>query len=163
MTSHLDRTVNCIICDAQFTRTDTQMRNNVPYCLPCRTAQSRDRRARLREQGLPVRTPKPEYHRAYDAEYHQRPEVRARRCEQSKRRHADPVEREKNKARWTTRRAIAVGKLVRQPCEVCGETRVDAHHDDYSKPFDVRWLCRLHHRQHHLQLTQAAKLGSRAP
>lgn len=42
------------------------------------------------------------------------------------------------------------GVLVQQPCEVCGDPVTDAHHDDYSKPLDVRWLCKLHHRaQHH--------------
>lgn len=45
--------------------------------------------------------------------------------------------------------AIATGRLVRQPCEKCGATKVDAHHDDYSKPLDVRWLCRKHHLEHH--------------
>jgi hypothetical protein len=35
------------------------------------------------------------------------------------------------------------------PCEVCKETNVDAHHDDYNKPLDVRWLCKKHHREHH--------------
>ena len=34
-------------------------------------------------------------------------------------------------------------------CEICGNPKVDAHHDDYSRPRDVRWLCRAHHRQHH--------------
>lgn len=45
--------------------------------------------------------------------------------------------------------AILNGTLVRQPCEVCGKERVDAHHDDYSKPLEVRWLCRGHHMEHH--------------
>ncbi len=45
--------------------------------------------------------------------------------------------------------AIRRGELIPKPCEVCQRTRVDAHHDDYSKPLDVRWLCRKHHNQHH--------------
>lgn len=41
-------------------------------------------------------------------------------------------------------------------CEVCGRTRnVDAHHDDYAKPLDVRWLCRSHHRKLHYDLKSA--------
>ena len=41
------------------------------------------------------------------------------------------------------------GTLVPQPCEVCGAKKVHAHHDDYSHPKDVRWLCPQHHREHH--------------
>jgi ribosomal protein S27AE len=51
--------------------------------------------------------------------------------------------------RQRTNKAIKEGGLVRQPCEVCGAERVDAHHDDYARPLDIRWLCRSHHRQHH--------------
>lgn len=51
--------------------------------------------------------------------------------------------------------AIRSEKLKRGPCEVCGAAKTDAHHDDYTKPFSVRWLCRAHHRQHHKQ-SQAA-------
>jgi len=45
--------------------------------------------------------------------------------------------------------ALRQGKLIRQPCEICGAIKVDAHHDDYSRPLNVRWLCRSHHRLHH--------------
>ena len=41
------------------------------------------------------------------------------------------------------------GKLHRKPCERCGAPKAHAHHDDYSKPLDVRWLCRKHHMEHH--------------
>lgn len=46
-------------------------------------------------------------------------------------------------------RAIKKGQIMRQPCEECGSERADAHHDDYSKPYDVRFLCPLHHRRWH--------------
>ncbi len=55
---------------------------------------------------------------------------------------------EKYKARCAVNNAIRDGRLVRQPCEVCKTTvRVQAHHHDYSKPLDVRWLCFVHHRE----------------
>lgn len=47
------------------------------------------------------------------------------------------------------RSAMASGALVRQPCEVCGRAKTDAHHDDYTKPLAVRWLCRSHHAEWH--------------
>lgn len=49
-------------------------------------------------------------------------------------------------------RALKLGKIKKLPCEVCGENRknfVHAHHDDYSKPLEVRWLCAIHHKQAH--------------
>lgn len=52
-------------------------------------------------------------------------------------------------ARRAVRAAVESGRLVRQPCEKCGAEIAQAHHDDYSKPLDVRWLCRLHHDEHH--------------
>lgn len=52
-------------------------------------------------------------------------------------------------ARQTTNNAIRYGKLTPRPCEVCGRKRVEAHHDDYSKPLKVRWLCATHHRHKH--------------
>lgn len=45
--------------------------------------------------------------------------------------------------------ALKNGTLEKKQCEVCGAKRVDAHHDDYSKPLDVRWLCRGHHLKFH--------------
>ncbi len=50
--------------------------------------------------------------------------------------------------------AIRDGRLTKEPCEVCGELKVDAHHDDYEKPMDVRWLCRTHHAEHHKKLRE---------
>ena len=48
--------------------------------------------------------------------------------------------------------ALLKGTLVRHPCEVCGHSRdVVAHHDDYAKPLDIRWLCKSHHRIHHVK------------
>jgi len=48
-----------------------------------------------------------------------------------------------------TGNAIRDGRIERKPCEVCGSTKVHAHHDDYHKPLEVRWLCVTHHAEHH--------------
>ena len=37
------------------------------------------------------------------------------------------------------------GKLLRKPCQKCGDKRSQMHHEDYSKPLAVTWLCRPCH------------------
>jgi hypothetical protein len=54
----------------------------------------------------------------------------------------------KRKAHHIVGNAIRDGRLLKQPCEVCGLV-AQAHHDDYSKPLDVRWLCVKHHAEWH--------------
>jgi hypothetical protein len=56
---------------------------------------------------------------------------------------------EKRHAHAVVKRALAAGTLTRQPCEVCGAEKAHAHHDDYSKPLIVRWLCPAHHAEVH--------------
>lgn len=63
--------------------------------------------------------------------------------------YARSVPKEKARAWAAVHAAIKKGVLVRQACEVCGEQKTDAHHDDYSKPLDVRWLCHMCHEAHH--------------
>ena len=41
------------------------------------------------------------------------------------------------------------GKLVRQPCQVCGSQDSVMHHEDYDKPLEVTWLCLKHHLERH--------------
>ena len=52
--------------------------------------------------------------------------------------------------------ALRTGKLVKTPCQVCGELEVQGHHPDYSRPLDVVWLCRKHH--HEIHTTQQTEL-----
>ncbi len=48
------------------------------------------------------------------------------------------------------RYALSIGKVKKSNCEVCDDSRVDGHHEDYSKPLKVKWFCRKHHmRKHH--------------
>ena len=53
------------------------------------------------------------------------------------------------RARYAVANAIRDGRLKRQPCVVCGDAKSHGHHDDYSKPLDVIWLCQKHHSERH--------------
>lgn len=57
---------------------------------------------------------------------------------------------EKARAHDAVKSAIVAGRLVRPTaCERCGITTnrpLDSHHDDYSRPLDVRFVCRACHR-----------------
>ena len=54
-------------------------------------------------------------------------------------------------------RAVAVGALTPQPCKVCGDPKVEAHHPGgrYDQPLIVDWLCKRHHRGLHASLRKA--------
>lgn len=62
----------------------------------------------------------------------------------------DPIQR---RAHQAVHRALKRGALVRpSSCEDCGrEGAPQAHHDDYERPLDVRWLCASCHKLHHLK------------
>ena len=53
------------------------------------------------------------------------------------------------KAQDAINNAIKDGRLTRICCLICGEAKSEAHHPDYEKPFDVIWLCQMHHREAH--------------
>jgi ribosomal protein S27AE len=56
------------------------------------------------------------------------------------------------KAHNAVSNALRDGKLTRGPCENCGAPRAHAHHDDYSKPLEVRWLCSTCHGIEHRRI-----------
>lgn len=58
---------------------------------------------------------------------------------------------QKTRVRTAVNVALRNGRLVREGCKVCGG-RAEAHHEDYSKPLDVTWLCRTHHAEAHKRI-----------
>jgi len=96
-----------------------------------------------------------EYWRSHDRERSKTP----RRKQQNKmallrKRSYNPA---RAKAHWTVANALRSGTLIKSPCEVCGSLVVDAHHNDYSKPLEVRWLCRTHHCELHARAIAARR------
>lgn len=63
----------------------------------------------------------------------------------------DPAYRARRAAVAAVRRALKAGTLERQACEACRSPESEAHHDDYSRPLDVRWLCRPCHAVEHTE------------
>lgn len=59
---------------------------------------------------------------------------------------------EKNRARRALMYEVERGRIVRQSCDVCGKPDAHGHHEDYSKPLDVRWLCPAHHTERHHEM-----------
>jgi len=86
--------------------------------------------------------------REYDRRrYHEDPKRRAYSRANAKRwGEKNPV---KKAAQIAVNNAVRDGRLVKSPCEQCGAKKVHGHHDDYSRPLDVRWLCPLCHHRHH--------------
>jgi hypothetical protein len=104
----------------------------------CKECTKRDVKTRYDE--------KPEMVVAYERERARTPHRRAKAAEYLRTFRARYPE--KNRARQLISAALRTGKIERRPCEACGSTdRVEAHHDDYSRPLDVRWFCFTHHRE----------------
>lgn len=51
-------------------------------------------------------------------------------------------------------KAVKSGVLKKQPCARCGSEKSQAHHEDYSKPLDVIWLCQKHHGERHREINR---------
>lgn len=56
---------------------------------------------------------------------------------------------EKVRAHWVVSNAIRYGKLIRLPCQECGNKKSHAHHNDYSQPLLIEWLCHKCHWKRH--------------
>jgi hypothetical protein len=60
-------------------------------------------------------------------------------------------DKDKYQCRYTFTNAIKLGKVERPcNCQQCSiECTPDGHHSDYSKPFEVQWLCKSCHGKMH--------------
>lgn len=134
-------------------------------CMPCSAAHKsymRDYYIGHREALIARSRQYSDGHREEEREWSRA--ARVRHCLRVREYHAHWARenREKRHAHRAVLRAVANGTLTRKGCEVCGAYAL-AHHDDYPKPLDVRWLCPKHHGRHHADLrcpTRAAASDS---
>lgn len=73
-------------------------------------------------------------------------QVRRAVCQRYKERHPD-----KYVAHFLFgNRMRSIRYAMARACEQCGScTSIEAHHDDYGRPYEVRWLCKRHHVEWH--------------
>jgi hypothetical protein len=62
-----------------------------------------------------------------------------------KKKESDFLKRMRLRAYAMVKAAKKKGTLIPESCSACG-AKAEAHHNDYSKPLEVVWLCRKHHR-----------------
>jgi hypothetical protein len=81
--------------------------------------------------------------------------VRRRTSQTVEQRRLRFARRQKRIARGLVNKALETGALVRHPCcERCASNfKLEAHHEDYTKPLEVTWLCVKCHNARHDEMT----------
>jgi hypothetical protein len=153
--------VNCRTCKKPFEPASYLLRKTDYLCLNCRRSYNAAWRERRRAAGLTAsgtRTWAPEKRAVFLERQRQREEVKQRDRRAQARIRNDPNFRSRIRARMEVRNAIRRGEMRRpDACQDCGRTdlKVCAHHEDYSKPLEVQWLCRPCHSKADVRLRRA--------
>jgi len=64
----------------------------------------------------------------------------------------DPFSEIRKQTRNKTRQLVIDGKIKKKNCLICNCKEVVAHHEDYSNPFNIIWLCEKHHKEYHQKI-----------
>lgn len=135
---------SCIGCQGRLVVTELMARSGTYMCKECRVVRAVDWAKRNRDK-------KRASNRKYQAS------ISGKRAAKTARYRAKYPERAR--AHEIVRNAITNGSLQRQPCVACGNRNSHAHHDDYSEPLDIKWLCHAHHMQRHHALLAEREEG----
>jgi len=90
-----------------------------------------------------------EFYKSYDRQYAQTSEGKASRAKSNKKWLESNAW--KYVAHYTLTNAVRDGKIIKPAsCSECGKSgRIHGHHEDYTKPLDVMWLCPKCHSEKH--------------
>jgi hypothetical protein len=104
-----------------------------PQCKDCKLATVRDRRNNTDREKVLEGYP----------DYYKKNKERKKRRQREYRK----VNRLQDTAHKLVEQALKSGKLKKKTCEHkgCSIKKTEAHHEDYSKPLEVTWLCKKHH------------------
>lgn len=142
------RKVTCL-CGREF-ETNHSMGK---YCSP--KCQRNGERKSWQKYGEKNSSKRKKYHKVW---YEQNKEIRTEQIKKYQNSPAGKLSRKKSyanmlikypekiQARAEVGKALKKGLLIKKPCEVCDNPKSEAHHKDYSKPLEVEWLCRPHHK-----------------
>jgi hypothetical protein len=105
------------------------------------------RRRELREPRKELINLREKERRKSDVNFHLKERIRQKRFRERNKEILKP----KNDARKLVMYAVKLG-VIKKPnqCEKCNSTgKIEGHHTDYTKPLEVKWLCKLCHKQEH--------------
>ena len=80
--------------------------------------------------------------------YYQRPNVRAMKAKYQRGYSQRPEVKIRNKAKRTWR-TFKEKYEIKRPCILCKQEKTQAHHNDYTSPFRIVWLCLPCHKKVH--------------
>ena len=141
----------CRTCGRDFSPSQNQIKKSDFECLKCARKRAFEYRAKRKAEGNPVISGRmsAEWYREYAKKYYSNPKNREARNANARERYHKKENAIKIMARAIVHHRIESGALKRLPCEICGETKTEAHHVDYTKPLLIKWLCRKCHRKEH--------------
>ena len=95
----------------------------------------------------------PEKVKAYDLARAKTPARKAQSLIAQRRRRSEHPE--KHSAHDKLHAAVKSGKIIKAKfCQVChSESKLEGHHEDYSKPLDVIWMCDQCHKRRHMVIS----------
>ncbi|MCA9340281.1 MAG: hypothetical protein KDA17_05185 [Candidatus Saccharibacteria bacterium] len=123
---------------------DRSRRDGLRYhCKQCNRERYAANKEKILEQQREYYTANREKINARNRAYAQTPKGKERKyASVSKWQASNP---EKTHAQIILKDAVRSGKVLRQPCIICGNPKTHGHHVAYDLPFAVSWVCRQHH------------------
>lgn len=124
---------NCRKCKIPLKLKKWHKKNSTYICYPCKREYERLYRIKRALDGNPIKC--------------------ARISLEDQRKYESTPKRKKLAAvRIKLNYAVKIGKVTKSPCVICGDEKSQGHHEDYSKPLEVIWLCRKHHIERHKEI-----------